>query len=320
MVTYHIARNLWARLRLLSGNYKTKSGTKHKRLNDCKASLDYIQGVFQDYLTYAELDPRRLRDKQVLEIGPGDNFGIAINFLLHGARKVVSLDRFYSERDFGKQKDIYLAMREALPPEKKRFFDENIGFNDDNNITVNPDIFTYVSGYGIETADRFLEKNSFDFIVSRAVMEHVFNVEAAFEVMDKLLKPGGYLIHKIDFRDHGMFSGAAQNHPLTFLTIPNPVYRLMISHSGKPNRFLFGDYARLLEKLNYPHKMFVTHLVGKNGDLKPHPDISRLRPADIPESLELVQSVRPKLSSRFRAMPEKDLAVSGIFLAARKPF
>jgi hypothetical protein len=40
-----------------------------------------------------------LQDKRVLEIGPGGNAGVALKFLLAGAKQVVCLDKFYSKME-----------------------------------------------------------------------------------------------------------------------------------------------------------------------------------------------------------------------------
>jgi 2-polyprenyl-3-methyl-5-hydroxy-6-metoxy-1,4-benzoquinol methylase len=63
-----------------------------------------------------------------------------------------------------------------------------------------------VIGVGIEAANTEFEPATFDLIISRSVMEHTYQSDAAFRVMDWLLKPGGKMLHKIDFRDHGIFS------------------------------------------------------------------------------------------------------------------
>jgi len=50
--------------------------------------------------------------------------------------------------------------------------------------------------------------------------------------MDALLAPGGWMMHKIDLSDQGMFSRNGQ-HPLTYLTIPDQVYGWMSTHSER---------------------------------------------------------------------------------------
>ena len=70
-------------------------------------------------------------------------------------------------------------------------------------------------------------------IISVAVLEHVYDPDASFDAMHRLLKPGGLLLHEVDLRDHLMFSSAGC-HPLTFLTFSPSVWRLMTSDSGRP--------------------------------------------------------------------------------------
>jgi SAM-dependent methyltransferase len=48
-----------------------------------------------------------------------------------------------------------------------------------------------------------VEANSVDMIFSQAVMEHVDDLQTAYEKMHQWLKPGGIISHEIDFRCHG---------------------------------------------------------------------------------------------------------------------
>ena len=86
--------------------------------------------------------------------------------------------------------------------------------------------------------------------------------------MDRLLAPGGYTLHKIDLSDENMFSSRGM-HPLTFLTIPERIYYLMASDSGKPNRKLIGDYREQMRKRGYEAKILITTVLGA-GPLVPH--------------------------------------------------
>lgn len=70
-------------------------------------SLNYIERVYRDYLGYAELD--RFRGT-VAELGPGDNFGVALMLLGNGAEAVHAIDRYYSRRDPDQQRAIYQAL------------------------------------------------------------------------------------------------------------------------------------------------------------------------------------------------------------------
>ena len=87
----------------------------------------------------------------------------------------------------------------------------------------------------------------FDYILSTSVLEHLENPEKVLESSLRCLKPGGKLLHYIDLGDHDLFS---QNHPeLSFLRVPECIYRFMITATSGPNRIRLGEYLTMLEQL-----------------------------------------------------------------------
>ena len=301
--------------RFASGNYETCSGATHTG-RSLSESLAYINRVFNDYLTYLGISPRMLEEKSVLEIGPGDNFGVALKFLIAGARQVVCLDKFYSKRDSEQQFKIYREIRVQLNKRERNIYDSII--NLEGGITINDEKLHYIHGVGIEEADKILEPGSFDLIVSRAVIEHLYDPDAAFSVMNSLLRSGGYMIHKIDFRDHGLFSSKGF-HPLTYLTIPEPLYRLMTYGSGKPNRKLINYYKQKMIDLGYEARILIAHIVGSEAEILPHKD-TIVSGVDYSHSAAvLIKKIRPCLQDRFRNMTDEELIIGSIFLIANKP-
>ena len=237
IIAHRIVDN-WRRKRAFkAGNTVTAYGSTHEFWS-LEKSVDYINLVHREYVEYSGLGAEAFRGSRILEVGPGDNFGVALKFLAGGAKQVVCLDKFYSERNVEQQTRIYHELRNQLSPDEQRVFDECIKLN--GEIVLNEERLKYIYGHGVEEADQILEPGSFDFIVSRAVMHNVYDVERGFEAMDRLLAPGGQMLHKIDMSDENMFSSRGM-HPLTFLTIPERIYYLMASDSGKPNRKLIGD-------------------------------------------------------------------------------
>src|ERR1035441_4786828 len=83
-------RRIQAQLR--AGNAEGHSGATHRDWTTDQ-SLAYIDTVFQEYLEYGGLSIDGLRGKSILEIGPGDNLGVALTFLAAGAHRVVCLDK-----------------------------------------------------------------------------------------------------------------------------------------------------------------------------------------------------------------------------------
>jgi SAM-dependent methyltransferase len=298
-----------ARLAARNGAVASTSGSTHGDFS-LDESLAYIDAVFGDYLAYGELGPDELRGAAVLELGPGDNFGVALRFLAAGAARVVAMDKFASVRDRDQQRAIYFALLERMGPEERDRAEAAI---DLEALRFEPGRLRVIEGVAVERAAAALGDERFDLIVSRAVLEHLYDLDAAFAAMDSLLRPGGAMLHKVDFRDHGMFTDGGM-HPLTFLTVPDRLYTLMSRNSGRPNRRLADFYRAKLTELGYDGRILVTKPV--DGDeLDPHPDRIEVQP----RTRDLIEEVRPRLLPRYRALSDADLATAGIFLVARKP-
>ena len=293
-IIYHILGNYKTKILCKLGYFKTTSGSTHSRFSSTSDSLKYINQVFQDYLSFADLSVKDIKDKRVLELGPGDNFGVALKFLIVGANKVTCLDKFYSNRDEHQQYQIYKAIRDELSQEGKRSFDSIIKLNN-HKFEFISDKFEYIYGKGIEQAIEIFPPVSFDMIVSRAVLEHIPALDAAFNAMDKLLRPGGYMIHNIDLRDHGIFTSVGL-HPLTFLAIPEKIWKLMTGHSGKPNRMRIDYYKHQMEKFNYDYTIKTILF----------------------STLPMIENIKPKLQPEFKKMFSEDLLPETIFLIAQK--
>lgn len=315
IVAYQIYNSWRSRRRFKSGDYGTTDGTTHTG-KTVSESLDYINHVFDDYIKYSDITHVDLREKKILEIGPGDNLGVALMFLAWGAAQVVCLDKFFSRRDSQQQRSIYEQLQLQLGDNSGQLVDTAIALNTGTEIAQ--DKLRYIYGHGIEEADHLFEPKFFDLIVSRAVLEVVYDIDTAFSAMDRLLAPGGLMLHKIDFRDLGVF-GRYGMHPLTFLTIPDSIYKLMAVDSGKPNRKLINYYRQKMTELGYDTKVLITHIVGEGGEIFPHKEQID-KNVDYSEATNLlINEIRPKLSKGFRDLPDEELMVSGIFLVAKKP-
>ena len=268
VVLYHIYANRKIKRRFESGDIETDSGTAHSRFS-LSESLSYINDTFNNYLKYGGITKEDIQGSRILEIGPGDNLGVALKFLAAGARQVVCVDKFISKRDLEQEREIYLTLRDELGADEIAVFDTVVNLND--GIEINPDKLTRLHGKGIEEAAAVLESESFNLIVSTAVLEHLYDTDAALSAMDALLAPGAVMIHEIDFRDHGMFSEAG-HHPLTFLTIPDTLYSRMTRDSGKPNRRLLPYYKRKMSAMGYNARFYYLRVLGAEKDFSPYPE------------------------------------------------
>lgn len=313
IIIYKLFDNRRLRKRVASGDIETTHGSTNLYQN-LTESLGYIQRQFATYIKYAGLSAESLKGKRLLELGPGDNLGVALKFLAAGAASVVCLDRFYSKRNSEHERRIYLGLRETLSAEDRSRFDQAVNLTE--GVQFNPEKLQSVYGVTLEGfADKLPpDHEKFDLILSCAVLEEIYDPDPVFAAMDRLLAPGGGLVHVIDLGDYGMFRNQGM-HPLTFLTISEPIYRRMASDSGLPNRKRLGYYDQKMKELGYQSKFFVTSLL-PNGRLEPAAEYA---PGKFKLDSNLVAQIRSKLANDFKSLDEEQLLIDGVLLVARKP-
>jgi SAM-dependent methyltransferase len=281
-------------------------------------SVEYINRVFQDYLVYGGLSEADLAGKSILEVGPGDNLGVSLKFLAAGAAEAACLDRVFSIRDAPREWNIYSALRAECSETERAGYDAAIDLTD--GIVLRPEKLRYIYGVGIEDAERLFPSPRFDLIVSRAVLMEVHRLDLAIEVMDRLLRPGGMMIHQIaPAHDYGIFTQHGY-HSLEYLTIPDWLYKRMTQDSGKPNRRFIADYRSTLSSMGYNVQCHITAVIGSEGPEFPPKTFYVQRGIHYSDkTLALLRGIRPRLQPRFREAAEEELMVRGAFLVARKP-
>ena len=315
IIIYKLIDNRRLRKRVESGDIETIHGSTHLNQTVNK-SVGYIERQFADYMKYGGLSSDYLSGTRILELGPGDNLGVAIRFLAAGAASVVCLDRFFSKRDPEHEKQIYQALRENLSLEDKTRFDKAVSLS--GNVQFDPQKLRSVYGVRLEEfSDQLVDKNeTFDLILSCAVLEEIYDPNSTFTAMDRVLAPGGSLIHKIDLGDYGMFRNQGM-HPLTFLTISEPIYKRMASDSGLPNRKRLGYYVEKMKEFGYQSEFFVTSII-PTGRLEPAQEYVPGR-SKLESNHRLVTDIRRKLADEFKDLDEEELLIDGVLLVARKP-
>lgn len=277
------------------------NGSAHSQMS-LERSVSYVETVFNDYKRYG-LSPKF--HGTVAEIGPGDNFGVALMMLADGADQVIAIDRFQSYRDDDYQSTIYAALNEKH--DLARCFD-----GPPSEAAIKG--LRYVAGV---TAEHYFNTapQKFGAVVSRAVLEHLMDPIGVLGDASKLLEPGGFQTHEIDLRDHGMFRG---HHPLTFLTIPDRRYKLMTRNAGRPNRVLMPAYIQWAQSCGLEYQLLVKGLVGIEDPIEPQP-WDQINADSRERSLAVVRTIRPQLDTSFQSFSDEELAPSILILSIRKP-
>lgn len=285
------------------------SGATHRQMSP-EAGVQYIQSVVADYLRYAGVEESFLEGKRVLEIGPGDNLGVALAMVGKGAEQVVCFDRFRPFQDADHNEIIYRRLLATMTPFERQRAERS--FAEKSPLSFRSEVIDYRCDAPIETA---LSDARFDVIISRAVLEHVYDLEQSWRSMTRLLAPAGQMWHKVDFRHHGFFG---QFHPLFFLTVPARRWEWISSPDPTLNRRLTSDYRRLATESFEYVVVYHTHILD-HEELIPHSRTLRLGKEFSVADVEQVRAIRPRLSAEFRERSEEDLLCSGIFLICRRP-
>ncbi len=193
----------------------------------------YFRGCVKDYLEQLGADESFLRGKRVLEYGPGDTLGVALLLYALGAQSVHCVDRFPLHRMSDHSRRTYQAIIEALggqPRERARSaFDPARG--------LDPSVIEYrVTPDGVSG-----RAGAYDLVISRSVLGLVNRLDRTFADIAAALAPGGVSVHKVDLSSHGL----DRYRPLDFLSWPDPLYHLMYSRKGRPNRWRADKYQQL---------------------------------------------------------------------------
>lgn len=302
---YFLLTDLFFSLKYKLGIISTDSGNAHASIS-LDESLGYIEEVLHDYKKYS--GKKNLLGK-IAEVGPGDNCGVGILLLGEGSDHVDLVDRFYSNRNEVDQAKIYKKILDKYPQTSKVL--DNSNLEDERTFKM------LKRWYGPQASAEifFKDHKSYDYIISRAVFEHLYDPLLALKLMASALTSHGMLLHKVDLRDHGMFSN--NFHELKFLEIPRGVYDRMTKSSGRPNRVLVNEYRKTLECLDLDFQILVTRLAGV-GDITPHKSFEEIEINLTAKSIDYIRSVRKQFAKEFDSVSDEDLCVAGIFIVANK--
>ncbi len=270
------AANALMRLTNVSGRGRGRDGA---------AAVKYFRSVLGDYETIAEeagLNAKGegaslWKGRNVLELGPGNTRTIALAARARGASSFAGWDAFdVQSRDHAYLDAIYGPMLDELGV--------------DGGLTRASQLLDGVAVHAdAGSLRRAAGGKKFDLVISRAVLEHVRDLDRLHRELDLLLSDDAVLIHKVDLRCHGF----RWNHELDFLMFPERLWRGLTTHIGEPNRKRYPEYLELGARYGFvPIYAASTHVI---------------------EPRE-VEGVRGALAEPYRSMDEDALRTLGFWV------
>ena len=188
-----------------------------------------------------------IQGRTIVEVGPGDAIPLALLFLGTGAKKYIAFDRFIGDVLNASSLALYKAIEADLPEEIKAGWHK---LRVDCSRAGLEDLFArdMISLLPI-SIEEATTPDVADFIVSFNVLEHLSDMEQALRRMAIILKPDGMMIHRVDYGPHDVWS--RYRNQLTFLVLPDWLWRLMGSNRGYPNRTRHSEVMSILAGLGF---------------------------------------------------------------------
>ena len=197
-------------------------------------SARYCYSVWLRHLSIACENGMAVPPEKVAELGPGASIGMGLAGLLSGAKNYSGLDVVDFQNGeknievleglvdlFRKREDIpnhsefpkvkpflksYQFPHQYLTEEclndcmqSKRIKELKDNILSSSRIRSSGSFVHYISPW---FDSKVIQKESMDLIFSQAVLEHVDDLDLAYDSMYAWLKPGGYMSHVIDFKSH----------------------------------------------------------------------------------------------------------------------
>ncbi len=244
-------------------------------------NTDYSIRVFKEHLYKSNI--KSIKNKVILEIGPGDSIATAIISYAYGASSFL-IDSGY----FAKANIIdYIRLKNALISEELN--PPNISNKDDIDLILKKSNSEYLTE-GLSSIKK-IPSNSVDLIFSQAVMEHIRkkNFEAMNSELYRVLKKDGVISHQIDLRDH--LGGGLNN-----LRFSDNLWesKFFVKSGFYTNRIGFDKMISIFENLSFKYEIINV------------------------QKWKLLPIKKYKINKKYRAQDEENLKVKVFDILLRK--
>jgi SAM-dependent methyltransferase len=255
---------------------------------------------------------------RVLELGAYAHPGLALIFLLTGSEKYClnNITRVENRLSLSYAQNIY-ALLELSLSNKCELSDVAERIEGSPYVRIKKNLIEIISCK--DAAQISYPENTFDFIFSMSVLEHMRDTEPSIRKSHDLLKRKGWCFHSIDMRDHSNF-----DEPLDFLQYGEEEFR---ERNFYDNRLRCSEHKKTFENVGF-------HVVYEdfsgpfptlaNGETDCYHFLSRPYEklcASTPDEADVwvTEDMRRALHPKFHSYSLAELSVTGMNICVEKP-
>lgn len=218
------------------------------KFHDLERVINYdlrIVKRWMDYLEQYEKGAAQMKNKNILELGPGADLGVGLITLAQGANSYNAVDVHNLVKDT--PKEFYDLLLEKLQKDPNLVPDIN-ELRDQLNRTLSND--TDRLNYRVQKDFdlSILAEKKIDLIVSNSAFQQFDNPEKTINQISQISNSGTYFIALIDLKTHTRWIN--KRDPLNIYRYPDSLYNLL-KFKGSQNRVRPNEFKQMLEKNNW---------------------------------------------------------------------
>ena len=214
---------------------------RHPTDLELQQDVDWALRVNEIIDRYERISGTTLKGKQVLEVGPGPNYGSTLVMACRGAVCSV-VDAFVPTWIEDYHPRFYRALAEKLRSDPRVVTLEPLEQMLRTRDLDRGGLIRYADAAEELQADTA----AFDFVWSNATAEHFYDIEAAFRQLARVTRPGGFGVHVIDLKDH-----RDEVRRLEYLLLSDAEYQaeFVLRHSECGNRHREGEFLEVFHNV-----------------------------------------------------------------------
>jgi len=203
------------------------------------SDFNKLDKKFEEMNIFLKKNKFNFRNKICLELGPGNSYINAYNFLLLGAKKVILVDKYPRYITTAKQKEYFMKEIEFI---KKKYAKKDLKFI--KNSEIDSKFIEFIP----KDLTEMNKQINVDFVYSLSVFEHIKKVEKNIKKLSQIVKKNGLMYHSIDMRDHYNF-----NSPFLFYKYSKNTWEKYLTKLGVSytNRIRYSEFKKLFEKYGF---------------------------------------------------------------------